>query len=909
MRQNSKRESTQDQTYSTFIAGEMMSSHKLCKSILAFTLTLVSFTSSMQIPMYAASDPPGQPPKESSDAKAAPSQGELITQMVTLIKQSRFAEAIPIATTLLEVVKKERGHDNEVTATVMHNLGFLYQQLGEYNKAEPIFLEALAIREKVLGPESTDVALSLNNLAQIYQDEGDYKHAEELYERAIRIKEKAYGLGRPEVVIEMNNLATLYKDAGELDKAEQTFKTVLPIFEKGYGAEDPKVATVLNNLASVYREKGDFAQATPLYERAIAIDKKANQLDYARDLNNMAVLAYEQNRSDDAAAAYAQALEIREKLLGNEHPDLVPLLNNIALLNLSRNDIDGAIKLQHHANDVSEHCLNMYLSSGSEDQKRLYLGTIADQIDSTISMNVKFAPDNKQATELALVTLLRRKGRVLDAVSHQLLTLRHHLSNEDQKLLDELSQTRSQLSQLVLRGTEKSQEAQYLDQVSTLRKNAEQLEGELSKHSAEFKVQNQPVSVADVQKAIPPRTALVEFAKYRSLNAKAKSQNDRFGPFRYAAYILRHDEAPLVVDLGVAGRIDSTAEQLRAALKDATSEKFKVPSRALDKLVMEPIRKRLDNQVHMLLLSPDGALNFIPFDALIKEDKKFLIEDYYIDYLTSGRDLLRMRTTEPSREGPVIIANPEFDQPVPHKGEKPKLYVPGNRTMGYAFPTVTPLPGTAYEANSISKILDGSRVFTGKNATEEELKRQAGPSILHIATHGFFIDADQSESVKDSRETRSIDIVPRVAVRKPDDPLLLSGLVLAGANNNQSGTKDDGILTALEVSGLDLWGTQLVVLSACDTGSGGLKSGEGVYGLRRAILLAGAETEVASLWPVSDEATALLMIEYYRLLMKSRGRVEALRSAQLQLLHSKRLSHPVYWAAFIPIGDWRRLRN
>ena len=198
-----------------------------------------------------------------------------------------------------------------------------------------------------------------------------------------------------------------------------------------------------------------------------------------------------------------------------------------------------------------------------------------------------------------------------------------------------------------------------------------------------------------------------------------------------------------------------------------------------------------------------------------------------------------------------------------------------------------PLPGTAVEARALAGILPRSVVLLERDATETAVKSMHGPEVLHIATHGFFIDGSGPDF-------------------SDGNPLVRSGLALAGANSRHSGD-EDGVLTALEVAGLDLWGTQLVVLSACNTGLGDTRTGEGVSGLRRALVLAGSESQVISLWSVSDSATRELMVSFYRRLLAGDGRTDALRSVQLEMLRNRRTSHPFYWAGFIQSGDWRPL--
>ena len=196
-------------------------------------------------------------------------------------------------------------------------------------------------------------------------------------------------------------------------------------------------------------------------------------------------------------------------------------------------------------------------------------------------------------------------------------------------------------------------------------------------------------------------------------------------------------------------------------------------------------------------------------------------------------------------------------------------------------------------------------MYTGANATEALLKELSAPSVLHIATHGFFLQP-QSTSPATASNRQPVATAQGGAAVDREDALVLSGLALAGANRRQSGAGEDGILTALEVAGLDLWGTRMVVLSACETALGDARYGEGVYGLRRALVLAGSESQVMSLWKVSDSATRDLMIGFYQRLRSGEGRAEALRNAQLALLHGARnRAHPFFWASFIQSGDWR----
>jgi CHAT domain-containing protein len=326
--------------------------------------------------------------------------------------------------------------------------------------------------------------------------------------------------------------------------------------------------------------------------------------------------------------------------------------------------------------------------------------------------------------------------------------------------------------------------------------------------------------------------------------------------------------------------------------------------------ILGPMAESFQGDTH-LIFSPDGELQLIPFETLIDSSGQYLVERYATTYVTAGRDLLRLQVARPSKNKPLIVADPFFGEPgsettTQAKSEKSRLAT--NPTASTRSITVgqdlsamyfAPLAGTALEARSIKGLFPDATVLSGKQVTQAAITQVEAPSILHIATHGFFLE-DSGEAAEGTRSAKV------QASLIPENPLLRSGLALSGANVHKSGD-DNGILTALQASGLNLWGTKLVTLSACDTGIGEVKDGEGVYGLRRAFFLAGAQSLVMSLWPVSDTVTREMMVDYYTGLKNGLGRGEALRQAELAMLKRKGRQHPFYWASFIESGEWANL--
>jgi CHAT domain-containing protein len=414
--------------------------------------------------------------------------------------------------------------------------------------------------------------------------------------------------------------------------------------------------------------------------------------------------------------------------------------------------------------------------------------------------------------------------------------------------------------------------------------------------------------------ALPENAVLIEFVRYQPFDPKAPEVGElQYGQPRYAAYVITHQSEVFAKDLGDAKEIDKAVDALRKSLRDPHRADAKVVARIAYAKILEPIAGSFGSTTH-LIFSPDGDLQLIPFDSMVDAKGRYLVERYTSTYVTTGRDLLRLQVERPSKNKPLIVADPFFGAPA-GEGEAPagkKGEIPGpvsgaagsmrSVTVGGDLSAMyfAPLAGTALEARSIKGLFPDATVLSGKEVTQAAIKRVEAPSILHIATHGFFLE-DSSGAPGDSAHSAK-----SPSNMAPENPLLRSGLALSGANEHKSGD-DIGILTALQASGLDLWGTKLVTLSACDTGIGEVRNGEGVYGLRRAFFLAGTQSLVMSLWPVSDAVTREMMVDYYTGLKHGLGRGEALRQAELAMLKRKGRQHPFYWASFIESGEWANL--
>jgi CHAT domain-containing protein/Tfp pilus assembly protein PilF len=889
---------------------------------------------------------------------------DLSAESLRLYRAGKYDESHPLVERALEIRRKELGPEHLDVAQSMNNLGNIYYYKGEYEKAELLYQDSLALRKKMLGPEHHQVAASLNNLALIYYDQGDYEKAEQIHQRVLAILEKTLGAEHPQVANSLNNLAISYRAKGDYDKAESIQQRVLLIREKTLGPEHPMVAQTLHNLANLYDNKGDPAKAEPLYQRSLAIGEKAlgrehpqvatslNSLaiiyrdkgDYAKaeqfqqralairektlgpehphvatSLSNLADINHDKGDYTKAETLYQRALAIQERSLGPEHPQVVQSLYNLSVLYTVKGDIAQAVAFQSRASGISERNVVYNLRTGSERQKLAYLASLSAHASQTISLHVRYAPDDPAAASLAATTILQRKGRTLDAMSGSFAALRQRSNPRDQALLDQLNDITAQLARLVLGGPKRMTPAEHQKQIRELEERKETLESEISRRSAEFRVQSQPITLAAIQAAIPSKGVLIEFASYQPFNARAVGKKKEYGEARYVAYLLRREGEIEWKELGDAKAIDEAIDGFRRGLSDPKRRDVKRLARAVEEKVMQPLRAVVGGATQ-ILVSPDGALNLIPFEALADEEGQYLIGRYAFTYLTSGRDLLRLQMERESKSDPLVVADPRFgERDQLAKADVPQRKAPGwmrfrQSMMAGNDPSsihFAPLMGTALEAREIKSLFPEARVLVGEEATEASLKQAVAPRILHIASHGFFLE-DRPVRIDG---TRGLSMVgddgyaggasERVKI---ENPLLRSGLALAWANL-PTGRGDDGILTALEASGLNLWGTKLVVLSACDTGVGVVRTGEGVYGLRRALVLAGSETQVMSLWQVRDYATQRLMKAYYTGLKQGQGRGEALRGVKLEMMRQKGMEHPYFWASFIQSGKWTELED
>jgi CHAT domain-containing protein/tetratricopeptide (TPR) repeat protein len=816
----------------------------------------------------------------------------------------------------LQVLRAKLGAEHPQTLRVSSRLGNVYADLGGgYSKADQLLSQALESEERILGPEDPMVANTLRGLGRLHSNRGDYAKAERELLRALTILEGA-GLTEDEQYAEcLNILGYTYKWQNQFEKAGPYFERSLAIQERKFGPDSPSLAKTLSNLGIVASQRKDYAAAERYFLRSLALREKyvgPEHQDYAAGLMNLANVYSSEGDNKKALETHLRAFSIFEKTVEPTAQPFIMSLANIATLYSMLGDFENANRVQAKLESAVESLITFNLAIGSERQKLAFLDSVARRTDRTMSLNLQLEPDSSQAAAMAATVLLQRKGRALDATTDTLSILRRHSDPQDQALLDQLKEATAQLALVALQGPQKQSLEEHRKTLQDLQERKEKLENAISHHNEVFRAQYQAVTLEAVQSAIPADSALVEFLTYSPYDPNAETTAQMYGDLRYAVYVLHRNGAPRGIDLGKAKAIDDSIEKLRAALRDPGRSDAQQLARVVAAKVLEPIQPLIAGDKR-LLISPDGQLNLIPFEALRDAKSRYLVERFSITYLATGRDLLRMQVPHPSSGVPVILADPLFGEPKEALVAGPAMLPPRRATGTSARRSVTtgadfsslyfaPLEGTKAEARSIQALFPQARVLTGGQASAAALEQLKAPKILHIATHGFFLldtgrQTEPRNGGRGATERETADLL---------NPLLRSGLALSGANLVKDG-RGKGILTALEASNLDLWGTKLVTLSACDTGVGEVKDREGVYGLRRSFFLAGAETLVMSLWPVSDYVTREMMTSYYSGLKHGLGRGEALRQAELAMLKRTGRQHPFYWASFIQSGEWANL--
>ncbi|MBD2491361.1 CHAT domain-containing tetratricopeptide repeat protein [Aulosira sp. FACHB-615] len=885
----------------------------------------------------------------------------------------RYAEAENLYLQALEEIAKYQEYNYNDYAGFLNNLAQLYHSVGKYTEAESVYHKSLSIIAQSLGCDNFSYAGCLSNLAWLYRAIGRYSEAHPLYLHALEITAKVYGTNHSLYATSLNNLAQSYCSIRQYSEAEPLYQKALEVIAKHQGNNHPNYAISLDNLALLYHEMGRDVEAEPLYREALKL--KANIWGnahhiYAVSLNNLAQSYFFMLRYNDAEILYIQALEIAARVIGNKHPEYAKYLENLAFLYAATERLEESLILMQESADIDLKTLSQIFNITTDNQRLTYLQQNYFKLEYFLSLVFQYFTNIPSAVQSAYNLVLKRKAIATETTILQKIAI---LSEQYSHLAPKLKQWRQVRQKLAKRYFDiptPEQSIYYQSEIDSLIQQAETLERELNLPELNLQKELQNADYRTVALELPESTTLVEFVRFNVFNFKSIPTNNesQWFPPRYLAFILpaREAEHLKMIDLGEAEPIDRLVRKFRESVEIgrgldlgeiAEADEIE-PFFELLSLVFDKLKPYLSKN---LFICPDGELNCLPFEALTINEEEYLIDEYNFNFLTVGRDILRFKSQVSAEvTKPLVIANPDYD--LVAKNNNTTFLIAGEtleeRSIDYQEVSNSrggqiflSLPGTAIEGEKIAKLLGVKAFMQAKALKSLILNPKSSPYILHIATHGYFLEdikPKQEEKIRQNFLLLNLSASERLQLGTSQNPLLRSGLAFAGANTMLNGNAlpeeaEDGLLTALDVQLLNLAGTELVVTSACETALGAIITGETVIGLRRSFIQAGAKTVVMSLWKVPDIATAILMERFYHYLLQARlGKAEALKKAKYDVrnisigqmrsywlteetiewarTHSKAVAnhlmmlnqkydderpyeHPRYWAAFICLGN------
>jgi CHAT domain-containing protein len=796
-------------------------------------------------------------------------------QAVVYLMQGRVLDAEKYVNYALDNTQSILGENSAGYAANLNSRAKLDQMVGKYNEAEKNFEEAGQKLKTVFGENSMQHAIVQNNKALLYQTLGRYAEAVQLMKEAIKNTEgtnKKLLQGKKSFDNRkfQSNLAFLYQVSGDYVQAEATYLALKKVFENRMQTNAPEYAELLSQLATLYMQTGKPEQADPLLVKSAAIYKKKfteQSPSFAKAQNDLGNFYRMQGRYPESEQALLSAAAIRKAILGETHPDYVRSVDNLAVLYWKKGDLAKAGTYFDEAMTKSLDFISQYFPPMSEAEKAKYWDILQPRFQRYYNYAIEASAANPEIMRNVYDHQIATKALLLNSTNKIKKAI---LSSGDAALIkdyvDWIGQKEALARYYALSKDELKQ--QNID-LPALEKQANASERSLSQRSTDFSnaYASGKVTFQQVASQLAETEAVVEVLRVSTFD---KDFTDKS---RYLLMVLtKASMVPKMVVLENGGELET---------KYAKYYKNTILNRLPDEFSYNQFWAKVEPLVagkKLLYLSPDGVYNQININTLKKPDGDYLQNRFDVVTIGNSKDLLALKSKKAaSKKDAFVLGFPDF---------------------GGAAPA---LPGTKVEIDGIAKILKGSG-FTvtqreQKVATEANIKAVKGPALMHIATHGYFL-ADPGKG----GDAMGVDVE-----HARNNPLLRSGLILAGApdpnkeeQNADLQSNDNGILTAYEAMNLNLEGTDLIVLSACETGLGDVKAGEGVYGLQRSFLVAGANALIMSLWKVDDQATQMLMTNFYTNWTKSGNKLKAFKQAQLQLM--AKYKEPYYWGAFVMMG-------
>lgn len=836
-----------------------------------------------------------------------------LSNLAVLYKATgKFDQAEKLFKETLALRIKLLGKEHPDYSGNLMNLSGVYILTGQYDKAEILLLEAMEINERISGKESLGYGDCLQNLALVYRGIGNYKKAVEFSKELIIIREKTEGKEHPNYATSLNNLASIYKFTGEFEKQEPLYKEVKSIREKVYGKESQNYAIIIHNLAVLYLDLGDFEKGERLFLEAMEIQERVlgtEHYDYASSLHNLAMLYNETKNYEKAESLFIKARDIREKILGEKHPNLLVTLDNLAKLYESQDRFSESEPIVSNILEADMSSLAFATSYQSEMELTEYMNTFNSRANKLYTYLERRASRKLNAgnlPQLAYNLSLFNKGFLLIAANRL-----NNLGTSSEEAL-EISKKLKEYRRIL--AAEYSKPVNDRSDIELLEEKASLTEKELARSIAGFAETNRQIVWEEVQKMLQPQEIAIEFVHFEF--DFPKETDSTF----YAAIVLKPEGSPQFVPLFEEKSLDSlfNDETGRKAdyvnglytMADRGAASVETPKRSLFDILWKPLEPMLEG-IKTIYYSPSGYLHRINIDAIPINDFETLADQYNLVALNSTRQLVIPKEIENKNNEIILMGGIEYEIDSTQLQSEEVL---ASRSRGFtAFENLDTtlrggewryLPGTDQEIRSLGRILNDSdfKIETKKgfDATEEyfkslevdQMNNTYSPTVIHLATHGYFFP--------DSNENNNSD---KNIFEKSKHPMLRSGLIMAGGNATWTGKNipnqsEDGILTAYEISQMNLSNTELVVLSACETGLGDIKGNEGVYGLQRAFKIAGVKYLIMSLWQVPDKQTSLLMTNFYRNWIEEEMEIPAAFHAAQQEMRDMGFD-PYQWAGFV----------
>jgi CHAT domain-containing protein len=791
------------------------------------------------------------------------------------------------------------GQESEKNIPLIAYMGHLELAKDNFKAAEKHFTWCVNKSKTSFGEKHPDYAVAINNLANLYYELGNYSKSQELYELALALRKDIYGDKHREYAISLNNLGTVFmaranasKDPQELKNLSLTaliqFKKALIIDSLIYGIDNIEISSNLNNLAEVYRIRNEPEKAEELYKRSIAIEQKSfgeHNIRTAVTYHNLGLMYLGKNELKKAEENISKSIEMFDKKLGSGSPNSIDANSSLAYVyDLQGNDAK-ANKQYLFALELRQQALERNFTFLSEEEKEKLLTSVNLYQNQYTAFALKTKEKNNAITATVYTNELKNKGALLRSSER----MKNIVLNSGNAELINLYANWSDVKQQLSVAYSTPIDNRIID-IKTLEEQGNELEKKLVSSSSDLKneITETNVTYKDLQQKLLPGQAAIEFIHFTKENSTGEEV--------YCALLLKKDtEYPEMIELFVTQKLISILGEQGANNLKYVSDVYNQKGK-LYETIWAPLEKHL-NGISEIYYTPSGLLHKLSLASIRNTNGKYLSEIFQLHMLNSTASILQKNDSElePVKAHISMFGGINYDT------DKTK-----NPVWKY-------LPGTMSEAKNINSILIKggmlANAFTGMDATETHLKDLDGknsPEILHIATHGFFF-SDPEETKKKIHVETTDELDFRGGARgtttliENSNPLMRSGIVLAGANdvwNENNTNKEDGVLTAYEVSLLNLQNTKLAVLSACETGLGDIKGSEGVYGLQRAFRIAGVQKLIMSLWQVPDKETEEFMVLFYSNLLKLKNIDKAFAQTQ-KVMRSK--YDPYFWGAFVLI--------